>query len=84
VDLHEVVPNEVERQRVAVIVEFLRERICESRKTTHLHPHREIVPLGIDPGDHDGGTDDVGGALLTSGAFGHCEPLRMESFEKGA
>jgi len=34
--------------------------------------------------DHDGRADHVGGALLTSGAFRHFEPLRMESCREGA
>ena len=34
--------------------------------------------------DHDGRADHVGGALLTSGAFRHFEPLRMELCREGA
>jgi hypothetical protein len=45
--LHKVVSNEVECQRMAVVVELLRECICEAREAPHLHSHREVVTLGI-------------------------------------
>jgi hypothetical protein len=32
-----------------------------------------------DSADHDGGSDYVGGALLTSGAFGHGGPFQTNS-----
>jgi hypothetical protein len=31
---------------VAIVLEFLRERIGKSRKSPHLHPHREILTFG--------------------------------------
>ncbi len=70
--LHVVVPGCVERNHVHVVLEFLGERIGEPGKAARLHPHREVLALGI--GRADGVTDHVGGALLafgTSGTTGH-------------
>jgi hypothetical protein len=46
VQLHEVILHEIERERVAVVVEFLGESVGQSREAPHLHAHRKIVPLG--------------------------------------
>jgi len=47
VHLHEVVPSRVQRDHVAVIVDFLAECIREPRKALHAHAHGQIVPLGV-------------------------------------
>ena len=46
-----VVEHVVQRNRVPMIGKFLAESICQARKASHVHPHREILPL------HETGTD---------------------------
>ena len=44
---NEVVEYKIERQRMAVVVDLLAERIGQPREPTHAHPHRQIVPLRV-------------------------------------
>lgn len=37
--------REVERSRVAQILDFLGERIGQARESAHLHPHRQVLAL---------------------------------------
>ena len=41
-----VVPEEIERKRMAVVFDLLRKPIRQPREAAHLHPHGQIVPLG--------------------------------------
>ncbi len=41
----EVIEHVVQRNRVAVIVHFLAESICEPSEAAHVHPHCEILPF---------------------------------------
>ena len=43
----EVVVNEVERQRVNVALEFLRERIRQAHEAAVLHTDREVRPFNV-------------------------------------
>jgi len=42
-----VIIHKIKRQCVRVVLNFLRERIGQPRKSSHLHPHGEILTLGI-------------------------------------
>jgi hypothetical protein len=43
-----VVPDRIECNHVAVVFDLFRVAGRQSREPTHLHPHIEIVPLGMD------------------------------------
>jgi len=43
----EVIVHEVKRQRVFMILNFLRERICQPREASHVHPHGEVLPFDV-------------------------------------
>jgi hypothetical protein len=45
VNAYPIVPSEVDRERVAVVLELFGEAIRQPGKAAHLHPHREILPL---------------------------------------
>jgi hypothetical protein len=47
VQLHEIVPDGIERDHMHMILELLAERIRESCKATHLHAHREVLTFSI-------------------------------------
>jgi len=51
VDAGEVVMHEVERDRVAKVVNFLRESIRQAREPAHAHAHREILALDVARGN---------------------------------
>lgn len=42
-----IVPEKVERQRVAMIVKLFRERIREPREAAYVHPHGQVLPSRI-------------------------------------
>ena len=44
---HPIIPNEVQRQRMAVILEFLGERVGQSRKSAHRHTHGQVLPFDM-------------------------------------
>ena len=44
---NEIVEHEIERQRVAVVLDLFRERIGESGKPSHAHAHGQIVAFRI-------------------------------------
>jgi hypothetical protein len=46
-DTAEIIKHEVERQRVAVILQLLAERICLAREPAHSHPHIEVLPFDV-------------------------------------
>ena len=49
----EVVVHEVQRDRVHVILDLLRERVRQTGEAAHSHAHREVLALdvgGRDPG----------------------------------
>jgi hypothetical protein len=46
VNAAEVVPKEIERQRVAMILEFLGKGVCQPSEAPHRHAHGEVLPLG--------------------------------------
>ena len=46
VDPEPVLERGIDRDHVGVVVELHREDIRQTRETTHLHPHRQIFPLG--------------------------------------
>lgn len=46
-DAHEVVPDGVERDHVHVVLELLRERIRQPGEPPHLHPHGQVLALGV-------------------------------------
>ena len=43
----EIVVHEIKRERVPMILKFLRECVGESRESAHLHPHREVLSFDI-------------------------------------
>ena len=43
----EIVVGMVDRNHVAVILEFLRERICEPREAANAHPQIQVLPFDI-------------------------------------
>ena len=43
----EVVEHVVQRNRMAVIVHFLAEAVCESGKSAHVHPHRQVLAFHV-------------------------------------
>lgn len=47
----EVVPHEMEGHGMAQVLNLLGERIGQSRKPPHIHPHRQILPLRKAGGD---------------------------------
>lgn len=73
VDSPEVVVHEMQRNRVNMILDFLREAIPQASETTHAHAHRQILALYVARGDalhvrialdHDAlFADDLGRAL---------------------
>jgi len=46
-DSAEVVMNEVQSAREAMILDLFREGVCEACKPPHLHTHREILALSM-------------------------------------
>jgi len=76
VDAAEVVEHEIQRQRVAMVLEFFGERAGQASKAAHGHSHRQILPLGEGRVDkvrvriaHDGLLDraDALGRAVTTG-----------------
>jgi hypothetical protein len=47
----EIVVHEIERDGPTVILNLLRECVCEPRKTTHSHPHGQILALNVARGN---------------------------------
>lgn len=47
VQLHEVVPDGIERDHMGVVLEFLRKGVREPGEAAHLHSHREVLALGV-------------------------------------
>lgn len=47
VQLHEIIPDRVKRDHVRVVLELLREGVCQPREPAHLHPQREVLALGV-------------------------------------
>jgi len=50
-DANEVVECAVQRDRVAVVLNLLAERIGQSSKAAHVHSHGEVLPLDIGSAD---------------------------------
>lgn len=74
---HEVVIHHVERDRVCVVLDLLREGIRQAGEAAHVHAHREIVPLHIRRAD----VVEIGlafdrGLLDASAIGGAVAPLR--------
>jgi len=61
VKLAEVVEPEVQRNRRAVVFEFLAEPIRELGEVPYLHPHREVLALHMRSADFGGVTHCVAG-----------------------
>lgn len=47
VDPAEVVVHEMQGQGVFEVLDLLREGVGQSGEPAHLHPHREVLPLGV-------------------------------------
>jgi hypothetical protein len=42
----EIIIHEMKRDGVGMVFNFLAESICQPREPAHVHPHREVLPLG--------------------------------------
>jgi hypothetical protein len=43
----EIVPDEIECEREAMVLKLFGERICQSREAPHAHTHGEVLTLNI-------------------------------------
>ena len=47
VDSHEVVEHKMKRNRMRMVLNFLREGICQSGKPTHVHSHSQVLTFNV-------------------------------------
>lgn len=66
----EIIIHEVQRHGVGVVLDLLRERICEPGEPAHVHPHREVLPLYVGRGDVRVVWPALDGGLTDAAAFG--------------